>query len=84
VLVATWLVIRNNGWLIPDRRYITQRLAEATLTKLIGTAKKLDRIVDAEWSKEKLHGSIMLVTQWQDVDPHGGILASRAKQNRRT
>lgn len=76
MLVATWLVIRNNGWLIPSRRHVAQRFAEATLTKLVGAAEKLNRIVDAERSQQKLHGSIMLVAQRQDVGPHGAILAS--------
>jgi hypothetical protein len=76
VLVATRLVIRDNGWLIPDWSDVAQRFTEATLTKLVGAAEKLNRIVDAERSQQKLHGSIMLVAQWQDVSPHGGILAS--------
>jgi hypothetical protein len=84
VLVASWLVIRDNGRLISSRGHIAQGFAEAALTELVGAAEKLNRIVDAERSQQKLHGSIMLVAQWQDVGSHGGILASRAKQNRRT
>jgi hypothetical protein len=83
VLVATRLVIRDNGWLIPDWSHVTQRFAEATSTKLIRAAEKLNRIIDAEWSQQELHGSIVLIAQRQDVGPHGGILASPAKQNRR-
>lgn len=76
VLVACWLVIRDNGRLIPSRGHISQGFAEAALTKLVGAAEKLNRIVDAERSQQKLHGSIMLVAQRQDVGPHGAILAS--------
>jgi hypothetical protein len=50
VLVATWLVIGDNGWLIPSRSHVAQGFAETTLTKLIGAAEKLNRIIDAEWS----------------------------------
>jgi len=50
VLVAGWLVIRDNGRLIPSRGHISERFAEAALTKLVGAAEKLNRIVDAERS----------------------------------
>lgn len=76
MLVACWLIIRDNGRLIPSRGHISEGFAEAALTKLVGAAEKLNRIVDTERSQQKLHGSIMLVAQWQDVGPHGGILAS--------
>ena len=82
MLIATWLVPGHDGCLIPDRRHIAKRLAEAALTKLVAAPEKFDRIVDAERSQHKLHGSIVLVAQGQDVSPHAPILASPAKQNR--
>jgi hypothetical protein len=83
VLVATRLVIRNCGRLIPDWSDVTQRLTEAAVTELFRAPKKLHRIIHAERSQQKLHGPVMLVAQGQDVSPHGAILASTAKQNRR-
>ena len=83
VAVAGRLVGCQHGRVSPLRRDVTDALAEAAVTKLVGAAEKLNRIVDAERSQQKLHGSIMLVAQRQDVGPHGGILASPAKQNRR-
>ncbi len=82
MLVAARLFARNNGRLIPDRRHVAERFAEAALAKLVSAAKKLYRIINAEWSQHKLHGSIVLVAQGQDVSPHAPILASPAKQNR--
>jgi hypothetical protein len=84
MLFAPWLVIGDDGWLISDRGHVAQGFAEAALAELVGAAKKLDRIVHAERSQQELHGSIMLVAQRQDVGPHAPILASHAKQNRRT
>jgi len=84
VLFATRLITGNNGRLVSSWGHVPQGFAEATLTELICAPEKLDRIVDVEWSQLELHGSIMLVSQWQDVAPHGGSLASPAKQNRRT
>jgi hypothetical protein len=78
------LVRRNDGSLVPPGRHVAERFIEATLTELIGAAKKLNRIVHVERSQQELHGSIMLVAQRQDVSPHGPILASQAKQNRQT
>ena len=72
MLVATRLIIRDRRRLIPNGSDIAERFTEATVTKLVCAAKKLNRIVDAERSQQKLHSSIMLVAQRQDVGPHGG------------
>jgi hypothetical protein len=77
------LIAGNHRWVVPDRGYVAQRFVEATLTELLRAAKKLDRIINAERSQQKFHGPIVLVAQGQNVGPHGGILASRTKQNRR-
>jgi hypothetical protein len=54
------------------------------LTEFIGAAEEFYRIVDIEWSQQKLHGPIMLVAQREDVGPHGPSLALGAKQNLRS
>src|SRR5580704_1226009 len=84
VLFTDGLVRGNCGRLISFRGHIAERFAEATLTELVGAAEELHGIVHAEWSQQELHGSVMRVAQGQDVAPHGGSLASPAKQNRRT
>src|SRR5262249_45514981 len=45
------------------------------LTELFSAAKEFNRIVHIKWGEQKLHGSIVLVAQRQDVGPHGQILA---------
>ena len=79
MLFADWLVRGNNRSLVSSWGHVSERFVEAALTELIRTAEEFDRIVDAEWSQEKLHGSIMLIAQWQDVAPHGASLALPAK-----
>ena len=84
MLFATGLISGNDGRCVSLRGCITQRLTETALTELIGAAEELDRIIDVEWSQQKLHGPIMLVAQREDVAPHGPSLALAAKQNLRS
>jgi hypothetical protein len=84
MLFTAWLIIRNYRRIVPDRSHIPERFVETTLAELLGAAKKLDRIVNAKRSQQEFHGPIVFVAKGKNVGPHGGILASRAKQNRRT
>jgi len=84
VLVATRLIGGNQRRGVSLRGYVTQRFVEATLTELIGAAEEFYRIIEIEWSQQKLHGPIMLVAQREDVRPHGPSLALGAKRNLRS
>jgi hypothetical protein len=84
VFFATRLVSGNQRHGVSLRGHVTEGFAEATLTELIGAAEEFYRIVNVEWSQQKLHGPIMLVAQREDVGPHGASLASGAKQNLRS
>src|SRR5713226_5909142 len=61
MVVATRLVGRNLRQLRPFRSYVSQALAETAAAKFGGTAKKLNRIISAEWRRGHLHRPIMLV-----------------------
>jgi hypothetical protein len=84
MLFATRLIAGDERRSISLRGHVAERFAEATLTELIGATKEFDRIVDVEWSQQKLHGPKMLVAQREDVGPHGASLALAAKQKVRS
>jgi hypothetical protein len=83
MLVTARLIVVNHRRIVLDGGHVAQRLVEAAVTELLRTTKKLDRIVNAERSQQKFHGPVVLIAQGKDVGPHGPILASGAKQNRR-
>jgi hypothetical protein len=72
VLVTSWLIVVNHGWIVLDGGDVPQRLVEAAVTEFLRAAKKLDRIINAERGEQKFHGPVVLVAQRKDVDPHGG------------
>ena len=84
MLVTARLIAVNHRWIVLDGSHVAQRFVEAAVTELLHATKKLDRIINAERSQQKFHGPVVLIAQRQDVGPHRRILASRAKQNRRT
>jgi hypothetical protein len=79
---AAWLVRGDTGRLVPSGGGVAQGFGEATLAELFGASEKLKRIVDVERGEQEFHRPIVLIAQRQGVGPHGGSLASAARQNR--
>ena len=63
VLIATWLVRREQRRLIPSRRYISQPFTEAAVAEFVGTAEELNGIIGTERSNARLHGPIVFIAK---------------------
>jgi hypothetical protein len=75
VLIAAWLVRREQRRLTTLRSHISQPFTEATVTEFVGTAEELNGIIGTERSNARLHGPIVFITKRQNVRPHGLSLA---------
>src|SRR5580658_5396991 len=76
VVIAMWLVRTNERWLAALWRHISKPFAEAAVTKLRGTSKKLDGIISTEGREAGLHCPIVLIAERQHIRAHGPSLAS--------
>ena len=52
------------------------------MTKLVGAAEELHRIIKVIGRNRKFHGPVVLIAQGEDVRPHEASLASRVKVRR--
>jgi hypothetical protein len=68
---TTRLAGRQDGRLIAFGIDITDPLAEAASAEFVSTAEVVDGIVGAERGDAGLHGTEMLVAEWEKVGPHG-------------
>lgn len=75
VLIATWLVGREQRRLTTLRCHISQPFTEATVTEFVGTAEELNGIIGTERSNARLHGPIVLIAKRENVRPHVASLA---------
>src|ERR1700730_16741295 len=66
VVIAMWLVRTNEWWVAAFWRQISKPFAEAAVTKLRGTSKKLDGIISAEGREAGLHCPIVLIAERQN------------------
>ncbi len=70
VAVAGRLIGRQPGRVSPLGRGVTDALAEAAVTELVGAAEEFDRIVGVVRSQRGLHGAEVLIAKGQNVRPH--------------
>ena len=76
VVIAMWLVRTNERWLAAFWGHISKPFAEAAVTKLRGTSKKLDGIISTEGREASLHCPIVFIAERQNIRAHGPSLAS--------
>jgi hypothetical protein len=67
---AAGLVGGENRGLIAFGIDVADALAETASAELIGAAEIVDGVVGVERSDAELHGTEMLVAEWEEVDPH--------------